>query len=115
MSTRSRRERKRRRKTTMPAKATPTRTRKPKSLRSALTRLLRPGSGPRLAVAVAGRPGCTQAALQVVEDEPGGRLRPGDGGGGAVALEDDEDTAVERRRLHLGELPLPARAPSLAQ
>src|SRR5215831_9116253 len=89
----------------MPANATPTSTTKPKSLRSTLTRRrLPPCQGPRLAVAVSRRACRPQAALQVVEHEAHRRLRLRDGRGGAVALDDDEDAPVLRRRLELHEL-----------
>src|SRR5581483_2373267 len=86
---------------TMPANAIPTSVRKPKSLRSALTGLLPPRLRPRPAVAVAGRTGGAEAALQVVEDEADRRLRPRDGCDGQVALDDDEGAALERCRLQL--------------
>src|SRR6478752_2471086 len=88
----------------MPANATPTSTRKPKSLRSALTGgLPLAGLGARLAVAVPRRAGRAQAALQVVEDEADRRLGPGHRSDGAVAFDDDEDTPVQRGRLELHE------------
>src|SRR5690242_3250124 len=88
---------------TMPANAIPTRVRKPSSLRSALTCLLLSRLRPRLAVAVAGSGRRSQAALEVVEDEADGRLRPGNGRDSQIAVDDDEDAALERRRVQLGE------------
>src|SRR5947207_6997190 len=42
-----------------------------------------------------------QAALQVVEDEAGSRLRPGRRGDHAVAVRDEEDYAVSERDVEL--------------
>src|SRR6476620_6756297 len=88
----------------MPANATPTSTRKPKSLRSALTGgLPLAGLGARLAVAVTRRAGRAQAALQVVENEADRRLGLRHRSDGAVAFDDDEDAPVQRDRFELHE------------
>src|SRR5690348_14944153 len=88
---------------TMPANAIPTSVRKPTSLRSALTGLFLLRSRPRLAVALAGRVRRAQAALQVVEHEADRRLGLGHGRHRQVAVDDDEDAALERRYLELRE------------
>src|SRR3954470_9459047 len=50
---------------------------------------------------IALRGGRAKRALQVVEDEADRRLGTGRRGDRALALADDEDAAVERRRLEL--------------
>src|SRR5260221_11516729 len=108
MSTRSRGFAKERRKMTLPAKIPVAKPTAARNLRF-IVRLLSTWSLRLWRVGL----GVPEAALEVVEDEPDRRSRPGRRGDPPRAVADDEDAAIRRRRLELRDRALgaePARA-----